>query len=480
MVFSDNIARTRIGVFTVSRGNFHPGLSRSAMQELEKELSVSEEEIYFGKEMIDTEVSVKRCLQEAEKNQCNAAVVILGNFGPEGPETIFAKKFWGPVMYLAVSENSIDSFYDGRRDSYCGLLNCSYNLELRNCYAYIPDDPIGNPAELAERIKEFIPIARTVVSLKHLKIISFGPRPKDFFACNAPISGLYDMDIEIEENSEMDLYLSYLNHKNDPRIPDVVEDMKRELGHTKYTELLPDLAQYELTLLDWREEHKGICEYVAFANKCWPAFQEIFHFLPCYVHSRLCARGIPVGCEVDIYGTLSQYIGICLTNNPAALLDINNNFPGSMEKELQELVPGSEGTDFFMGFHCGNTPSCLMEKAVLKYKLNRKAPYTPETGKELNRGTLEGALKSGKVTLFRVHADKRGKLQAYMMEGDILSYPIQTYGCYAVFCVKNMKNIYRKILIERNFPHHGAVAYGNIGKQLTEVLKFLGIENCVV
>ena len=62
------------------------------------------------------------------------------------------------------------------------------------------------------------------------------------------------------------------------------------------------MAQFELTLLDWAENHKGSRQYVAFADKCWPAFPSQFGFEPCYVNSRLATRGIPVACEVDIYG----------------------------------------------------------------------------------------------------------------------------------------------------------------------------------
>ena len=55
--------------------------------------------------------------------------------------------------------------------------------------------------------------------LSKLKIITFGPRPQDFFACNAPIKGLYEIGVEIEENSELDLLVAYKAHKDDPRIP---------------------------------------------------------------------------------------------------------------------------------------------------------------------------------------------------------------------------------------------------------------------
>ena len=83
------------------------------------------------------------------------------------------------------------------------MLNASYNLKLRNIKAYIPEYPVGTAEECADMIHEFLPIARTVKALSELKIISFGPRPLNFLACNAPIKPLYDLGIEIEENSEV-------------------------------------------------------------------------------------------------------------------------------------------------------------------------------------------------------------------------------------------------------------------------------------
>ena len=77
----------------------------------------------------------------------------------------------------------------------------------------------------------------------------------------------------------------------------IIDVYKRqaELGEgNKKPEILEKLAQYELTLLDWIEAHKGSRKYVAIAGKCWPAFQTQFGFVPCYVNSRLTGRGIPV------------------------------------------------------------------------------------------------------------------------------------------------------------------------------------------
>ena len=150
-----------------------------------------------------------QALEDIKKAGCDALVVYLGNFGPEISETLLAKHFDGPKMFVAAAEESGDNLLDGRGDAYCGMLNASYNLKLRNIKAYIPEYPVGTAEECADMIHEFLPIARTVKALSELKIISFGPRPLNFLACNAPIKPLYDLGIEIEENSELDLFEAF-------------------------------------------------------------------------------------------------------------------------------------------------------------------------------------------------------------------------------------------------------------------------------
>ena len=209
--------------------------------------------------IVESEIHMVQALEDVKAAGCNALVVYLGNFGPEISETLLAKHFDGPAMFVAAAEESQNDLSDGRGDAYCGMLNASYNLKLRNIHAYIPEYPVGTAQECADMIHEFVPIARAVVGLKDLKIISFGPRPLNFLACNAPIKQLYNLGVEIEENSELDLFESFNKHADDPRIPDVVKDMENELGAgNKKPEVLAKLAQYELTLLDWGRGSQGI------------------------------------------------------------------------------------------------------------------------------------------------------------------------------------------------------------------------------
>lgn len=470
----ENIPQIRLGVVAVSRNNFADELSIKSRGQVLAALEKSGIEAAQCETLVVTEEDAVKALKEAETLGCNVLAVILGNFGPETPETLLAKRFPGPVMYAAVSEESGDTFYDARRDSYCGLLNCSYNLGLRGCKAYFPPEPVGTPEEIAEKIQWFLPIARALIGLSRLKLVVFGPRPSDFLACNAPLKPLYDLGVEVQENSEMDLLVAFKAHEGDPRIPQVTAEMEAQAGD-RYKDTLVKMAQYELTLLDWLETAKGASQYVALANKCWPAFQKEFGFLPCYVHSRLAARGIPVGCETDLYGALSEYIGLCVSGQPTAILDINNNIPQDVyQGQIQNRYP-YQRQELFMGFHCGNTAQELMCQPRLGYKLNRKDPHAPETGLEETRGTFEGRMKPGEACCFRLHSTAEGTLQAYVARGEILPEALNTYGCYALFGVPEMGRFYRHVLLEKRFPHHSAIVYGPYGAQLYQLMRCLEI-----
>ena len=471
-----NLPEVKIGIVAVSRDCFPESLSvnrRKALAEAYKAKYDAANIYECPVCIVESEIHMVQALEDIKAAGCNALVVYLGNFGPEISETLLAKHFDGPSMFIAAAEESGDNLTQGRGDAFCGMLNASYNLKLRNIKVYIPEYPVGTAEECADMIEEFVPIARTLVGLAGLKIISFGPRPFNFLACNAPIKQLYNLGVEIEENSELDLFEAYKKHDGDPRIADVVKDMEAELGEgNRKPEILPKLAQYELTLLDWIEAHRGYRKYVAIAGKCWPAFQTQFGFVPCYVNSRLTSRGIPVSCEVDIYGALSEFIGTCVSKDAVTLLDINNTVPADMYcSEIRDSYKYTH-QDTFMGFHCGNTASGKLSFCSMKYQMIM-ARSLPE---EVTQGTLEGDIVPGDITFFRLQSTADNHLRAYVAQGEVLPVATRSFGSIGVFAIPEMGRFYRHVLIEKNFPHHGAVAFGHFGKALYEVFKYLGAE----
>ncbi len=471
----NNIPVVKLGIIAVSRSCFPMALSERRRAAIK---AVCGDALYECPVTVENELDAKKAVEDVKAAGVNALVVFLGNFGPETPETLIADWFEGPIMYVAAAEGDGD-LYDGRGDAYCGMLNCSYNLGLRGKTAYIPEYPVGTAEEVAEKIGEFVPIARAILGLKGLKVIAFGPRPDDFLACNAPIKALYDLGVAVEENSELDLLVAYNKHADDERIPAKIAEMQAELGDKNpYAGILPRLAQYELTLLDWAEEHKGAREYVCFANKCWPAFQTEFKFGPCYVNSRLAAMGIPVSCEVDIYGALSEYIGVCVSGKPTTLLDINNTVPASIYEKAIKGKYDVRLTETFMGFHCGNTSCGLLKNPHMGYQRIMKRDLEPSLPEpDITRGTMEGNIGAGEITFYRLQSTAGTELKAYIAQGQVMDVDCESFGSIGAFAIPEMDRFYRHVLIQKRYPHHGAVAFGHYGKALFEVFKYLGVKD---
>ena len=471
----DNMPKVKVGIVALSRDCFPESLSvnrRKALVEAYTKKYDAADIYECPICIVESEIHMVQALEDIKKAGCNALCVYLGNFGPEISETLLAKHFDGPKMFCAAAEETQGDLIQGRGDAYCGMLNASYNLQLRNVKAYIPEYPVGDAEDCADMIHDFLPIARAVEGLSNLKIISFGPRPTNFLACNAPIKQLYNLGVEIEENSELDLFEAFNKHAGDERIPAIVKEMEEELGAgNKKPEILEKLAQYELTLKDWVEAHRGYRKYVTLTGKCWPAFQTQFGFVPCYVNSRLTAQGIPVSCEVDIYGTLSEFIGTVVSQDTVTLLDINNSVPKDMYKESIEGKFNYTLKDTFMGFHCGNTASSKLSFCEMKNQMimARSLPV------EVTNGTLEGDIVPGDITFYRLQSTADNKLRGYIAHGEVLPVATKSFGSIGVFAIPEMGRFYRPVLFEGGYPHHGAVAFGHYGKALFEVFKYIGV-----
>jgi len=472
-----NIPRVRLGLVAVSRDCFPLELSKKRRVLVARECRARKLPLAEIPTVVENEKDVLLALQELRDKGVNALVIFLGNFGPEGPTTMLAQRFDGPVMIAAAAEETQADLVQGRGDALCGLLNLSYNLGLRRLKPYIPEYPVGSAPEVADMIAGFLPVARVLLGLKKLKIFAFGPRPQDFLACNAPVKPLYDLGVEVMENSELDLYDTFRAAKSDPKINAVVRDMAKELGQgTAYRDMLGQLAQYEVALTRFMENNLGAEDYGIFANKCWPAFEKYFGFVPCYVNSRLAARGIPVACEVDIYGALSEYLAACATELPVTLLDINNSVPRDMYVAERKRFGDYKPTDLFMGFHCGNTPSVCLVGSALKYQFIMHRLMEGDKEPDITRGTMEGRLRPGEVTIFRLQSTADARLCAYAAEGEVLDVDPRSFGSIGVLAIPEMGRFYRHVLIEKRFPHHTAIAFRRAGRPLAAAVRMLGVD----
>jgi L-fucose isomerase-like protein len=180
---------------------------------------------------------------------------------------------------------------------------------------------------------------------------------------------------------------------------------------------------------------------------------------------------------VDIYGVLSEYIATCASELPATVLDINNTVPYDMYEEARDTIGSYTPHDLFMGFHCGNTPASCMADPAIKYQLIMHRLMEPGKEPDITRGTLEGAIKAGEVTIFRLQSTSDTTLRSYIADGEVLDINPKSFGSIGVFAIKEMGRFYRHVLIEKRFPHHTAVAFKHAGKSLFAAMKMLGVED---
>lgn len=94
---------------------------------------------------------------------------------------------------------------------------------------------------------------------------------------------------------------------------------------------------------------------------------------------------------------------------------------------------------------------------------------------EVTNGTLEGDIVPGDITFYRLQSTADCKIRAYVAQGEVLPVATRSFGSIGVFAIKEMGRFYRHVLIEKNYPHHGAVAFGHYGKALFEVFKYIGV-----
>jgi L-fucose isomerase-like protein len=120
----------------------------------------------------------------------------------------------------------------------------------------------------------------------------------------------------------------------------------------------------------------------------------------------------------------------------------------------------------------------MCDNRAVKYQLIQHRLLEPEGSEpDFTRGTLEGDIAASDITFYRLQCNSDGELVSYIAEGEILDVPTRSFGGIGIFGIKEMGRFYRHVLVQKRYPHHGAVAFGHYGKTLFEVFKLLGIKD---
>jgi L-fucose isomerase-like protein len=111
----------------------------------------------------------------------------------------------------------------------------------------------------------------------------------------------------------------------------------------------------------------------------------------------------------------------------------------------------------------------------LQHQLIMHRLMEPGQTPNITRGTLEGQLKSGPISIFRIQSTPEAQVQAYVANGEVLEIAPKSFGSIGVFAIREMGRFYRHVLLEKRFPHHTAVAFRAAGKALFAACRMLDV-----
>lgn len=199
--------------------------------------------------------------------------------------------------------------------------------------------------------------------------------------------------------------------------------------------------------------------FTSIAVKCWP---EILHpsidIAPCFAMTWLLTKGIvtAASCEADCPTAVMQTLGTLLSGKPAACLDFVNYTGGC---ECVELG------------HCGVGIAGQMGDGEA---IGEKSP--DRQGGDLNGPALIGQFAYGPKTGIAIAPDSAGGFQVLCFTGENTpeSNKQKLYSAADVI-VKEYRQL-DKLILQKGFPHHVAVAMSDVSREIAEVCAFLGVE----
>jgi L-fucose isomerase-like protein len=213
------------------------------------------------------------------------------------------------------------------------------------------------------------------------------------------------------------------------------------------------MAKFAVVVDDWMRS----LSITATAIQCWSSMQKNFGVNVCTIMSMMSEQMLPSACEVDIAGVVGMYALQLASGTPSALVDWNNNYGNDPDK--------------CVFFHCGNWAKDFLPDIRIA-----TAPILGTTlGEENTFGALEGRTEAGPVTFGRVSTDDlKGKLTAYVGEGEFTEDPLDTFGTRAVVHVKGLPAL-THFICQNGFEHHAAMNRSHIAGAVAEALgRYLG------
>lgn len=460
--------KSTFALFFGNRGFFPASLQSSAREELPKVLKdlgydsimMDAEATRYGAVETPEEGEKYRKFLEDHRGEYDGVILCLPNFGDETGAVAALKEAGVPILIQAYPDEMDKMSPELRRDAFCGKFSimdvfCQYGV---NFTALQPHVVAPTSPKFAKNVQYFDTLCQVTGNTKDLVVGAIGARTTAFKTVRIDELALQKHGVTVETFDLSDLFARM--GKLDEQAREVQAKIKVLQEYTRW-DGVPEKAFMTLCKMgvgidQMIEENHLDCVSI----RCWIEMQEQLGVSPCVLLSEMNDRGVVAACELDTGNAVTMYALSQASNQPATLLDWNNNYNDEDNKCIL--------------FHCGPVPQSLMtekgqivDHAILANTLGQGNSYGCNVGRIAPNPFTFGSLLT-----------EDGKLKFYLGEGRFTDdeIPEDFFGCAGVAEFEHLQETLQTIGY-RGFRHHVSVSLDHVLEPVKEAFeKYLNYE----
>jgi len=489
----------KIGVFFNSIGAFsEEGRKKEEtafsklFSRLKKDKIISNDSILWEKRTFHAH-DVKKVLIKFTQARVDGIILVDSAFPNGNAFTTLAGDPYLIKIPIIITSDYEPQFKDNREwttNAWCGVIMNNYAAKRMDRFVY----PLaGYPLDekYISEIKKVLKVFATISTMRGDYLMRFGDMPSGFHSATQDellLTTTFGTRIDTVDVAQV----LYAYEKKEARGLFGVKKFTEGNIEKSTKEIMkgrPCLVDREMVKASMRLYHayKALIEVnggTSAAFKCWPELQSghIFKYTPCLAMGKLLASGIisGAGCEADVITTIAQSLGTYLSGLPAACLDFVNYTGGSEVIQLGHCGVGIPGCMEKNPRAISDIPDKKTREMIEKgrVKINEAIGYSspPKQVGFMTGSNLIGQFRYGKKTGIAIAPDKDKKFKMLIFTGESSSSSNKhmVYSAADVV-VKDYKRLNETILQE-GFPHHLAVAFGDISAELKILCEYYDIK----
>ena len=396
-------------------------------------------------------------LFDQNRKRIEGVLVVLPNFGDEKgiADTMRLSGLDVPILLQAYPDDVNDFSLARRRDSFCGKISAANDLRQYG-FGFSLTDKHTIPVQSAEfraDLDKFIRVCKVANGMRHARLGAIGTRPDAFKTVrySEKLLEASGIAVSVVDFSEVFGWANKLSD-GDARTVAKLDEIRAYMPHpTVPPEKLVKMAKLGVVVDDWMADN----DLNASAMQCWSSLQENYGVNVCTLMSIMSNKLMPSACETDITGLASMYALQLAAEQPAAIVDLNNNYGDDPDKCVL--------------FHCGNWPLNFYPEGEAEMQIADVLGAT--LGDDNVYGAIKGRAPTAPLTIARISTDDvNGKVKAYVAEGQFLDDPLDTFGSSAVVEIPDFQPLL-KLICKVGFEHHCAMSPAHTADTVAEAFE---------